>query len=155
MTSITVRQAVLADLEELARLFDQYREFQGRPGDIAAARSFLRERFDHGDAVAFIAQEGAAPVGFAQLYPSYSSVSLARVFVLNDLFVVTAYRRRGVASKLLAAVEGHAWSHGAVRVTLNVARENRQAQGLYESQGWSEDTQFLMFHRFPGPGGRT
>ena len=149
MNSILVRQAAFADLEVLAMLFDQYREFQGKQSDPAAARAFLRARFDHGDAVAFIAQYGNAPVGFAQLYPSYSSVSLARVFVLNDLFVHPEGRRKGIASKLLAAVEGYAWSHGAARVTLNVARDNESGQALYEAEGWSQDTQFFMYHRFP------
>lgn len=155
MSSIAVRQAVFADLEGLATLFDQYRQFQGRPGDVAAARAFLRERFDHGDAVAFVAQDGDALVALAQLYPSYSSVSLARVFILNDLFVSARYRRQGIAAKLLAAVETYAWSHGAARVTLNVARDNTVGQALYEAQGWTRDQQYFMFHRFPDPkGGR-
>jgi hypothetical protein len=39
MNSTSVRQAVLADLKELATLFDQYRQFQGQASDVAAARS--------------------------------------------------------------------------------------------------------------------
>lgn len=152
MNSIVVRQAVFSDLEDLAPLFDQYREFQGKSSDVMAARAFLRERFNHGDAVMFIAEDDAASVGFAQVYPIYSSISLARVFVLNDLFVSAECRRRGVASKLLAAVEGYAWSHGAARVTLNVARDNDAGRALYEARGWGEDAQFLMFHRYGEPG---
>jgi hypothetical protein len=41
MSTITVRQAVLSDLEVLAPLFDEYRQFQGCPSDLAAARAFL------------------------------------------------------------------------------------------------------------------
>lgn len=147
--AITVRQAVLSDLDDLVVLFDAYRQFQGRSPDLAAARAFLRERFDHGESVVFIARDGDRPGGFAQLYPSFSSVSLSRVFVLNDLFVSPAFRRRGVASALLQAAESYAWSLGASRITLNVARENLTAQALYEAQGWSQDEQFHMLHRFP------
>jgi GNAT superfamily N-acetyltransferase len=149
MSNITVRQAVLSDLEELAVLFNQYREFQGQASDLPAARDFLQARFDHGESVVFVAHLENAPVGLAQLYPSYSSVSLARVFVLNDLFVQELGRRRGVASKLLAAVESYAWSLGAVRVTLNVARDNVHGQALYEALGWSQDRHFHMYHRYP------
>jgi GNAT superfamily N-acetyltransferase len=88
-------------------------------------------------------------LGFAQLFPSYSSVALARVFILNDLFVQAAGRRRGVASKLLGAVERHAWSLGAARVTLNVARDNLVGQALYAARGWSQDAHYHMFHRYP------
>lgn len=148
MSSISVRQAVLSDLEPLAVLFDEYRQFQQQRSDLPAARSFLRERFDHGESVLFIAHEGPVAVGFAQLYPSFSSVSLSRVFVLNDLFVNASGRRKGVASLLLAALESYAWSLGAVRITLNVARDNASAQELYRSRDWKQDEQFHMFHRF-------
>jgi GNAT superfamily N-acetyltransferase len=150
MTPITVRQAVFADLGKLAELFDQYRVFQGKQSDLPAARAFLQARFDHGESVVFMAHEDSVPLGFAQLYPSYSSTALARVFILNDLFIHEKGRRKGVASQLLAAVEGYAWAHGAARVTLNVARDNPSAQALYEARGWSKDAQFFMYHRFPG-----
>ena len=149
MSRITVRQAVLSDLEALAKLFNEYREFQGEKSDLAAGQQFLQARFDHGESVIFVAQDQNLPVGFAQLYPSYSSVSLKRVFVLNDLFVHKSGRRKGVATELLAAVEAYAWSLGAVRVTLNVARTNKSGQVLYEAKGWSQDSQFFMYHRFP------
>jgi len=90
-----VRQAVLADLDELAAVFDQYRQFQGQPADLAACRAFLHQRFGHGDSVLFLATRGAQAVGMAQLYPSWSSTALARVFILNDLFVAAAGRRGG------------------------------------------------------------
>jgi GNAT superfamily N-acetyltransferase len=150
MTPITVRQAVFTDLGNLAELFDQYRVFQGKQSDLPAARAFLQARFDHGESVVFMAHEDSVPLGFAQLYPSYSSTALARVFILNDLFIHEKGRRKGVASQLLAAVEGYAWAHGAARVTLNVARDNPSAQALYEARGWSRDAQFFMYHRFPG-----
>ena len=148
----TVRQAVFSDLEELAELFDQHRVFHGQASDLSAGRSFLRARFDHGESVLFIAHVNTTPLGFAQLYPSFSSTALARVFILNDLFVHQTGRRKGVASQLLAAVEAYAWSHGAARVTLNVVRDNQPGQALYEAQGWRKDAQFFMYHRFPANG---
>ena len=147
-SDITVRQAVLADLPLLAPLFDQYRQFQGQPPDLAAAQRFLRERFEHGQSVVFMAWRGDTPLGFAQLFPSFSSVSLTRVFILNDLFVAAAGRRQGLATRLLDAVLAHAWALGAVRVSLNVARNNPEAQALYAARGWQADTQYIAFHRY-------
>ena len=112
MSNIIVRQAVLSDLEALAQLLDGYRQFYGRPCDIRAAREFLLARFNHGESTLFIAHEGNTPTGFAQLYPSFSSVSLARTFVLNDLFVYEHARRKGVASKLMSAAVKFAGSLG-------------------------------------------
>jgi GNAT superfamily N-acetyltransferase len=149
MNSVSIRQAVAADIEALSVLFDEYRQFQGQATNVAAARSFLFERFDHSESVAFIALANGTAVGFAQLYPSYSSTSLSRVFILNDLYVQDAVRRQHVASQLLSAVESYAWSFGASRVTLNVARTNVSAQQVYTARGWQQDEQFFMFHRFP------
>jgi ribosomal protein S18 acetylase RimI-like enzyme len=146
MSNITVRQAVLSDLEALVPLFDGYRQFYGRPSDISAARKFLLARFNHGESVLFIAHEGNTPVGFTQLYPSFSSVSLARVFVLNDLFVHEQARRKGIASKLMSAATEFAESLGAVRVSLSTATTNEVAQSLYQSAGWKRDEQFFVYH---------
>jgi GNAT superfamily N-acetyltransferase len=145
----TVRQAVLADLAVLAPLFDGYRRFYGRPADLPAAESFLRERFNHGESVIFLAHAGGAPAGFTQLYPSFSSVSLARVFILNDLFVVPGQRRTGVGSELLRAATEHARALGAVRVTLNTDIQNTSAQAVYEARGWKRDREYFVYHFAP------
>ena len=146
MSNITIRQAVLSDLEALVPLFDGYRQFYGRASDLSTAREFLLARFNHGESVLFIAHEGNTPVGFTQLYPSFSSVSLARVFVLNDLFVDEQARRKGVASKLMSAATDFAKSLGAVRVSLSTATSNETAQALYQSAGWKRDEQFFVYH---------
>jgi len=146
MSAITARLAVLSDIEALAPLFDDYRRFYGRTGDLPAATAFLQARFNHGESVLFIAHEGNQPVGFTQLYPSFSSVSLARIYVLNDLFVYEHARRKGVASKLMTAAVDYARSQGAVRVSLSTATTNEAAQRLYQSAGWTRDEQFLVYH---------
>ena len=146
MSTITVRQAVLSDLEALAPLFDGYRQFYGRASDLSAATEFLSARFNHGESVLFIAHEGNKPVGFTQLYPSFSSVSLGRIFVLNDLFVDEHARRKGVASKLVSAAVDYAGSVGAVRVSLSTATTNEAAQTLYQAAGWQRDEQFFVYH---------
>ncbi|PPD33610.1 MAG: GNAT family N-acetyltransferase [Methylomonas sp.] len=146
MSIITVRQVVLSDLDALVPLFDSYRRFYGRSSDLQAAREFLLARFNHGESAVFIAHEGNKPVGFTQLYPSFSSVSLARIFVLNDLFVDEHARRKGVASKLITAAIDYASSLGAVRVSLSTATSNEAAQRLYQSAGWKRDEQFFVYH---------
>ena len=77
MPHITIHQAVLADLDALASLFDDYRQFYGQPSDLAAARAFLQARFEHGESTIFCAKTDGQAVGFTQLYPSFSSVSMA------------------------------------------------------------------------------
>ena len=146
MPALSVRQAMLSDLPVLAPLFDAYRQFYGRSPDLVAAESFLRERFNHRESVVFLAQGDSGPAGFTQLYPAFSSVSLARTFILNDLFVVPAQRRTGVGSALLGAAVAYARSLGAVRVTLNTDIQNTSAQATYEARGWKRDREFYVYH---------
>ncbi len=146
MARVLVRQAVLSDLEDLAPLFDAYRVFYEQASDLVAARQFLQARFNHGESVLFLAFDGAIPVGFTQLYPSFSSVSMARVFVLNDLFVAPSHRRAGVGSQLLRAATSHARALGAIRVTLTTDVKNKSAQAAYEAEGWQRDQDFYVYH---------
>ena len=141
-----VRQATLLDLEQLAPLFDRYRQFYGRASDVAAAREFLLARFTSKESTLLIAHEDERPVGFTQLYPSFSSVSLARIFILNDLFVSEQARRNGVASALMSAAVKFASTLGAVRLSLSTAITNDAAQALYHSAGWKRDDQFFVYH---------
>ena len=140
----TVRQATVDDVEQLVPLFDAYRQFYGRTSDAAAARALAR--FANRESTLFIAHEGDTAIGFAHLYPSFSSVSLARIFILNDLFVQEQARRTRVASSLLSAAATFAVSLGAVRLSLSTALTNDAAHALYRSAGWNRDQQFSVYH---------
>ena len=143
---VNVRQAEIADLDALAPLFDAYRQFYKRPSDAARAREFLFQRFQHQQSVIFIAHddEGTA-IGFTQLYPLFSSLTLARTFVLYDLFVTPAARRSGAGRHLLRAAADYGRAVGAGALELSTATDNASAQRLYESEGWVRDTAFYVY----------
>jgi|SRR5471030_80977 len=143
MSTISIRQAALADIEALSVLFDGYRQFYGRDSDVPAAKQFLTDRFGNGESVLFIAHDGSKPIGFTQLYPSFSSVSLGRIYVLNDLFVNELGRRKGVGAKLLTAAADFARAVGAIRLALSTSNTNAAAQTLYEAEGWERDDDFF------------
>lgn len=83
--------------------------------------------------------------GFVRLYPSFSSVSAARVFVLNDLYVSEDRRRAGLARKLLQAAQKFASESGAVRMALSAAVDNHRAQALHASLGWQRDSAYFHY----------
>jgi GNAT superfamily N-acetyltransferase len=142
---IAVRQATIFDLDLIVPLFDAYRQFYRRPSDPDLARRFLLERFQHHESIIFLAMSGDAAVGFTQLFPSFSVLSAARIFILNDLFVSPEARRRGVASLLLEEAARYARSVGAVRLTLSTEVTNETAQALYEREGWKRQTEFYSY----------
>jgi GNAT superfamily N-acetyltransferase len=147
MTSITIRQAVLADLDAVVTLFDGYRQFYGQASDEAPPHGlFCKHALSMGNRWCCWPSHKGQAVGFTQLYPSFSSVSMARVFVLNDLFVAPTARRLGVGEALLNAAADHARQLGAVRLSLTTNVQNLPAQSLYESMGWERDQKFYAYH---------
>jgi GNAT superfamily N-acetyltransferase len=128
--------------EEVVVLFDQYRVFYNQSSDLESARKFLQERFQSNDSKIFIACKDNCGIGFTQLYPSFSSVSMKRIWILNDLFVEESHRNQGVAKLLLGAAENYARETGAVRIILATQISNVAAQALYESFGYSKDQEF-------------
>ena len=143
---ITVRQAAIFDLDLLVPLFDEYRQFYRKPSDPGLARRFLLERFQDRQSIVFLAeQRDGNAVGFTQLFPSFSSASAARIFILNDLYVRSDARRKKAGSLLLAAATRFARAAGAVRLTLSTEIANHAAQALYEAQGWRRQTDFCVY----------
>ncbi|MFD0739896.1 GNAT family N-acetyltransferase [Lysobacter koreensis] len=143
--TLSIRRATAADLDTLAPLFDRYRQFYGQHGDSAASHAFIAQRLQRDESVVLLAQLDGAAAGFTQLYPSFSSVRAARVWVLNDLYVDDSARRRGVAQALLAAAAEFARGDGALRLVLETNPDNHAAQALYESRGWQRYDDTLRY----------
>ena len=143
--AIEVRKATAEDLNLLVPLFDAYRQFYRQPSEPERARRFLQERFEHSQSVIFLSFEGASAVGFTQLYPSFSSGAMARIFILNDLFVARGARGHGAGSALLRAAAEYGRGAGAARLVLSTELTNATAQSLYERLGWKRDTAFCVY----------
>jgi GNAT superfamily N-acetyltransferase len=140
-----VRLAHMDDLDEVTRLFDRYRIFYGQISDLDTARQFIQMRFQQGDSTILIALDELRGVGFTQLYPSFSSVSMKRVWILNDLFVEETARCQGVGTQLMQVAESFARQTGAVRIALSTQMANQKAQSLYESRGYVKDEVFYHY----------
>ena len=89
----------------------------------------------------------ARPVaaGFTQLYPSFSSISMSPLWILNDLYVAPEFRRLGVGAALLARARAFAEGTGATGMVLQTAITNKAAQALYESLDWKQDELYYTY----------
>ena len=75
MEKVTITKVNVASVHDVTPLFDAYRQFYAQQPDLAGARDFLVARVTKNESVIFLATENGQPVGFAQLYPSFSSLS--------------------------------------------------------------------------------
>jgi len=145
---IAIRRATSDDLRELTVLFDGYRRFYGNASDIEGARRFLAARLAASESVIFVAARAGDLVGFTQLYPSFSSGAMKRLWILNDLFVAAAARRNGIGGALMNAAESFARDSGARSLLLATQKTNATAKALYESRGWTLDAEFDHYLHF-------
>ena len=143
----TIAQAKIEDLEEVVVLFDQYRIFYGQNSDLNNARIFISDKLEHKESVILLVKdkvEGNA-VGFAQMYPSFSSISMKKMWILNDLFVIEKYRRQGIAQSLLDEAANVARITKAKGIELSTASDNVNAQRLYERNGYKQDEVYYHY----------
>ena len=141
-------KATLEHLDLLTPLFVKYREFYGQLPYPDSSRSFLEKRLKRDESVIYLAlpdDDDGKLLGFCQLYPSYSSLSLKRVWILNDIYVCQDARRQLVADRLIQAAKKMAKETNAVRLRVASSINNSVAHKVYESIGFVEDTEFKNF----------
>ncbi len=139
-----ISKVTTSDLLELHGLVEKYRAFYKQVENDKTLR-FLEERINNQEAVAFIARIEGQAVGFTLLYPTFSTVSLSNIWLLNDLYVLESARGNGVATELMDVAESAAKQAGATRVFLRTANDNLPAQALYEGRNWVKDEVFRRY----------
>lgn len=145
-TVVLVQRATPGDIELLLPLVAGYRRFYRQPPDEAGERRFVAKHLrDRSSSIFFARCQGAA-VGFVQLFESWSTVRLAPVLILEDLFVLEAYRERGIATELINAAISFAREAGAAAMFLETAVDNVRAQQVYEREGWRREDQFVKYN---------
>ncbi len=143
---MNIKNISAEDLDDLVMLFDQYMVFYKQPSAPNVYRKYLNERLKNDEATVFIAYSlENEPVGFVLNYHTFSSVSLGKVIVLNDLFVSSSHRKQGIANRLIDCSINLAKSTGAIRVDLGTAKDNFSAQALYEKIGFAKDTDYFSY----------
>ena len=140
-------QATLEHLDLLTPLFVKYREFYGSLPYPDSSRAFLEKRLRRKESVIYLAlsDDDNKLMGFCQLYPSFSSLSLKRVWILNDIYVAEDARRQLVADNLIRTAKKMAKETQAVRMRVSTSSNNEVAQKTYESIGFKEDTEFKNY----------
>ncbi len=71
----------------------------------------------------------------ATLWEESGMVKGLRTVCLDDIYVLPAYRRRGIAAKLSREVETWAKEQGAVRLELHAWDFNKEAVAMYRAMG--------------------
>ncbi len=137
--------ATIDNLEILLPLFEGYGKFYKQSQNTDEVLKFLTNRFNKKDSVIFISiDDNNNAQGFTQLYPSFSSVSMQRTYILNDLYVNPIYRGKGIGKALLNHTKKIAINQKSKGLTLETSIDN-PAQKLYERLGWKKDIEVYHY----------
>jgi GNAT superfamily N-acetyltransferase len=144
MTTI-IKKGELLHLEELSKLFDEYRVFYGKDSDSNAAKEFLHERIIKQESEIFVAINNQQLVGFVQLYPIFSSTQMKRLWLLNDLFVCQRFRGKGISLQLIETAKHLCKTTKACSLILETAKTNEIGNNLYPKAGFSLDIDYNYY----------
>lgn len=101
----------------------------------------------HPTTLIFLALDANRHVGIATCFLGFSTFAARRIINIHDLHVLPEFRRKGLARRLLQAVEAKARQLDCCKLTLEVQENNRAALALYGSFG------FASGHYQPEAGG--
>jgi len=146
MKTIKLTSDNLELLDAAGFLFNEYRKFYNQESDVKKSTSFLRDRLSNNESEIFLClDEQNQAVGFMQLYRSFSSVGLRKIYILNDLYVDNNSRGKGVGRFLIRAAKKFALENQVTKITLTTAKTNTAAQNLYEAEGYVRDNEYFVY----------
>ena len=123
--SLAIRRAYPHEMEAVAAMA---RALAAEEGETSRATA---EACAQAAVTFWVATEGAEPLAFAMTYSGYDLASASAGTHLGDIYVLPAYRRRGVGRALLVAIaqEAGGW------LSFTVLEGNKTAQGFYAALG--------------------
>lgn len=139
-----ITKATLKNLDGLIPLFNSYRVFYKQESNQEAVKEFLIERLQQHDSVIYVASIEDKAVGFTQLYPLWSSVSMQPMYLLNDLYVDKSYRGKGIGKALIEQAKQLCKDENNKGLAIQTAFDN-PAQNLYMRLGFKKDTDLHFF----------
>ncbi|WP_456437189.1 GNAT family N-acetyltransferase [Psychroserpens sp.] len=141
---MTIHQAQIKDLNVLVPLFDAYRIFYKQESNLEASKVFLKDLLDQNKSIIYIVSINNKAVGFTQLFPIFSSVSMQPMYLLNDLFVDSNHRSQGIGEALINRAKQLCKEENKKGLAIQTAFDN-PAQHLYERLGFVKDTDLQFF----------
>lgn len=145
---IEIIQASLESLDELSRLFQNYRIFYKKEPDAEGEKAFLKERITNKESVIYLAKSDDKFIGFVQLFPMFSSTRITRLWLLNDLYVDKEFRKSGAASLLIERSKQLARETNYAGLMLQTAKDNTTAQSVYDRNEFVQDDNFYSYYWF-------
>jgi GNAT superfamily N-acetyltransferase len=142
-----IARAEPGDLDELRVLMRAYCDFYEVAPSDGALRELSEQLLADPDkaGLQLIARDDAgAPVGFATLYWTFSTLAAAPIGLMNDLYVDPQARGSGIGAALIEACGAECTARGVTILEWETAPDNLRAQALYNHFG-AERSEWIAY----------
>ncbi len=134
---LTIRPAITSDVSHIFSLIQALAEYEHLSHLVTGNEDALAEHLfgSHPYVEAIVADWDNLTVGFALFFPDYSTFLTKPGIYLEDLFILPAYRRRGIGKAMLTYLARLAVERQAGRLEWSVLDWNQSAIAFYQSIG--------------------
>jgi ribosomal protein S18 acetylase RimI-like enzyme len=149
MNSIIVRPVAHQDIFKLVPLMNEYIVdfYKRKQPSYESVANHIKHLLDNPSiGFQYVAEDKDKEklVGFATLYFSFSTLSLQKNAVLNDLYVTSSYRGNKIGENLFETCFNHIKEYNYAGMTWETAEDNNVAQSLYNKMG-GQKSQWLHY----------
>ena len=136
-SDFTIRQAIIDDVPSIFGLIEALAAYEKLSHQVTGTVKQLQEHLfgERTYAEAIVAESENKIVGFALFFPNYSTFLTKPGIYLEDLFVLSEYRRRGMGKAMLSYLKELAIARDAGRLEWSVLDWNESAIAFYKSMG--------------------
>ena len=151
MTEV-IRAVRPGDETELTAMIHELADFERASAECTVTESQLRDALFGQDPVVYglLAEVDGQAAGGALWFRNFSTWDGVAGVYLEDLFVRPAFRRQGLARRLLATLARECVDHGYTRLTWAVLDWNTNAIALYDAVGGNPQSEWITY-RVSGP----
>ncbi len=135
--SIRIEKAAPENIPQIIALMREFAEYEKLLDSFEVTEERLRIALfgDEKVAEAIIALDGETAIGYAIFFPYFATFRGQRGIYLEDIYLTTAARGRGVGEMMLKYIAKIAKQRGFERIDFQVLEWNASAIGFYERLG--------------------
>ena len=145
--SEVIRRARPGDETEIVAMIGELAAFENAADECVVTEASLQAALfgDQPTAYAHIVEIDGQAAATAVWFLNFSTWDGVSGIYLEDLFVRPAFRRRGLARKLLATLAAECRAHGYTRLSWAVLNWNVNAIALYDAVGGRPQTEWTTY----------
>lgn len=146
-----IRKIQVEDIPKVVALLREFAAFENLSSYCTATEDQLHSAMFGSKSIVegLIAYDGDVAAAFALYYPNFSSFRAERGFHLEDLYISSDCRGKGIGEAILKEIARDAASRGFMRIDFNVLGWNTPALEFYKKLGAASNDEEAHF-KFAG-----